>query len=61
MIRINEYLINNNEVLYIEKYGLFTIAIYFKNGQRLEIKCHDAERCTQIFENITAFNIMCEG
>ena len=52
MIRIGEYLINKNEILYVEKYAFTWLSIRFKNGEILRIELYEEEKRDEEFENI---------
>lgn len=52
MLKIKDYLINKNELLYIEKFGFQSIIIWFKNGKTLEVICIDTDDRDCIFEGV---------
>lgn len=56
MIRIEDYIINKDHVLYIEKYGLFYIIVNFKNGECVKINYNNEDRRDQIFDKLDIFD-----
>lgn len=57
MIRIKDCLINERDVLYIEKYGFFEIRVHMKNheGDGLIFTYADSEIRDAAFENIDSY------
>lgn len=52
MLLIHNYLINKDEILYIEKEGFKWLSIHFKSGKKLDIEyCNEDERNLE-FDNI---------
>lgn len=55
MIRIQNYLINEKEILYIEKYAISLIRIHFKNADTLSIDYYLEHERDQAFEDIDQY------
>jgi hypothetical protein len=52
MIRIKNYLINKDRVIYLEKYGLRYILVMFIDEDDLHIDCFNEEERDRIFDSI---------
>lgn len=55
MIRIQGRLINEREILFIEKYGFFEIHVHFRNNGKLEFTYGDTEIRDAAFASIDQY------